>query len=259
MTTAARPRKHTHAVLAVCGVAVLAATATACGSDPSDAPVQKHTFAFTGKKLTIKADDSSVRIVPGDVTGIHVQRQVQGWVFVGTGPSPSWRLEGDTLTLKVKCAGLTSDCNARHTVTVPRDVAVTVTSGNGSVTAKGFRTAVTLDTSNGSAEVWDSSGPVSLSSHNGSVTGVGLTGSKVSASSSNGSIRLGFSSVPDDVHAVSDNGRIQIGLPKGHTAYAVDAGSNNGHTDIGVPRDDASPHSVKARASNGGISVRALN
>lgn len=259
MTTAARPRKRARAVLAVCGAVTIAATVGACGTGPSDAPVQKHTFAFTGKKLTIDADNSRVQVVPGDVTGVHVRRQVGGWVFLGTGPTASWRLDGDTLRLKLKCSGLASDCDARHTVTVPRDVAVTVTSGNGSVTASGFTTAVSVRTSNGSAEVKDSSGPVSMNSDNGSVTALGITGKKVSAGSSNGSVRLGFSAVPDDVEAVTHNGQIRISLPKGHTAYAVDAASRNGHADIGVPRDDASPYSVKAHASNGGISVRAAN
>ncbi|MEW2545030.1 hypothetical protein AB0910_04490 [Streptomyces sp. NPDC047002] len=261
MTTTARPRRGTgaRAVLAFCGAVAVGATATACGSDVSHAPVREHTFAFTGKKLTIDADDSRVRVVPGDVTGVRVRRQVDGWVFLGTGPAPSWRLAGDTLTLKVKCSGLVADCEARHTVTVPRDVAVTVRGGNGSVTASGFRTAVSVRTSNGSAEVRDSSGPVSLSSDNGSVTGAGLTGGKAVARSSNGSVDLGFSSVPDDVEAVSHNGRVRISLPRGRTAYAVDAGSGNGRTDIGVPRDGASPHAVKAHTANGGVSVRTAN
>ncbi|MCA1223936.1 DUF4097 family beta strand repeat-containing protein [Streptomyces sp. 8L] len=265
MTTATRPRQRgrsrsrNRAVLAVCGVAVIAATVGACGSDPSDAPVKKHTFAFTGKKLTIDASNSTVQIVPGDVTGIHVQRQVKGWVVFGNGPTPSWGLHGDTLTLKLKCTGVAQDCTALHKVTVPRGVAVTVKSGNGRVTASGFTSAVSLRTSNGSAELRDSSGPVSLSSRNGSVTASGLSGKKVSASSSNGSVSLGFTTVPDHVDASSHNGRVRISLPKGHTAYAVDAASRNGRTDIGVPRDDASEHSVKARTSNGGISVRAAD
>ncbi|WP_345642898.1 DUF4097 family beta strand repeat-containing protein [Streptomyces tremellae] len=261
MTTTARPHPGTRAraVLALCGAVAVGATATACGSDVSHAPVREHTFAFSGRKLTVDADDSGVRVVPGDVTGVRVRRQVGGWVFLGSGPDASWRLAGDTLTLRVTCSGLAADCDARHTVTVPRDVAVTVRSGNGAVTASGFRTAVSVRTSNGSAEVRDSSGPVSLSSRNGSVTGTGLTGGKATARSSNGAVSLGFSTVPDDVEAVSHNGRIRISLPKGRTAYAVDAGSGNGRTDVGVPRDDASPHAVKAHAANGGVSVRAAN
>ncbi|WP_329458078.1 DUF4097 family beta strand repeat-containing protein [Streptomyces sp. NBC_01497] len=237
----------------------IAATVGACGADPSSAPVQKHTFAFTGKKLTIDADDSGVQVVPGDVTGVHVQRQVEGWVFLGTGPKATWELDGDTLKLKVKCSGLATDCSALHKVTVPRDVDVTVSSGNGKVTASGFTRSVSLRTSNGDAEVRDSSGPVSLSSDNGSLTALGLTGKRISATTSNGAIRLGFSTVPDHVDVDSHNGQVRINLPKGHTAYAVDAGSSNGGIDIGVPRDDASPHSVMAHTSNGQISVRAAN
>ncbi|WP_234434400.1 DUF4097 family beta strand repeat-containing protein [Streptomyces sp. NRRL F-5126] len=257
--TTARARRRIRAALAVCGAVAVAATVSGCGDDGDGGPVQKHTFAFSGKKLTIKADDSGVQVVPGDVKGVHVKRQVHGWVVFGHGPDATWRLDGHTLTLDVKCSGFAADCGARQSVTVPRDVAVTVESRNGKVKASGFATPLSLRTDNGSAEARNSSGPVTLRSRNGSVAAYGISGKKVTASSDNGRIQLGFSAVPDHVDATSRNGSVRIDLPAGHTAYAVDATVRNGSTRIGVPRDGSSTHTVKAHSDNGGISVRAAD
>jgi hypothetical protein len=81
----------------------------------------------------------------------------------------------------------------------------------------------------------------------------------VSARSDNGSIRLGFTAVPDLVDAVSDNGAITIGLPGGPVKYAVDAAADNGSTSVDVPRGDGSGHVVKARSDNGEVTVRSVN
>ncbi|MBP0458381.1 DUF4097 family beta strand repeat-containing protein [Streptomyces montanisoli] len=257
--TTARARRRIRAALAVCGAVAVAATVSGCGDDGDGGPVQKHTFAFSGTKLTIKAGDSGVRVAPGDVKGVHVERQVHGWVVLGHGPDATWRLDGHTLTLDVKCSGFAADCGARQSVLVPRGVAVTVESTNGKVEASGFATPLSVRTDNGSAEARDSSGPVTLRSRNGSVAAYGITGKKVTASSDNGRIHLGFSAVPDRVDVTSRNGGIRVDLPAGHTAYAVDATVRNGSTDIGVPRDGYSTHTVEAHADNGGISVHAAN
>ena len=142
---------------------------------------------------------------------------------------------------------------------VPRGVAVTVVTSNGRVTASGFSTALSLRTDNGRAEVKDSSGPLDLQTDNGAISATGISAKKVGAQSSNGSVSLRFKAVPDQVSALTSNGRVSLGLPGTHTSYAVDAKSSNGKVDIDVPRDGASGHTVKVRTSNGGISVRVAN
>ncbi|WTL28949.1 DUF4097 domain-containing protein [Streptomyces sp. NBC_01498] len=231
-----------------------------CGStDVDGAPVEKRSFAFAGKALTIASGNSSIDLVPADVTEIEVTRQVDGWVFLGSGPDPVWKLDGNTLTLKVTCAALVNDCESRHSVKVPRGTAVTVRNDNGSLRADGFDTALALRSDNGSVEVRDSSGRLDLSSDNGRVTTEGVSSVSVRARSDNGSVRLGLTAVPDRVDTSSDNGSVTVDLPKSDTVYRVDARSGNGSVDVSVPTGENSAHVVKAHSDNGKVTVRSAN
>ncbi|MEV1046818.1 DUF4097 family beta strand repeat-containing protein [Streptomyces sp. NPDC049916] len=242
------------------GVVLLALALTGCGSsDADDAPVERKTFALEGKTLTIDAQDASVELEPADVERVEVERQVDGWVVLGSGPDPTWAMEGGTLTLRVKCKALINNCEARHRVKVPRDVSVTAASANGRVSASGFDRPLELSSSNGEVRVTDVSGALKLRSDNGKVRADRLSSPSVVARSDNGEVRLGFATVPDLVDTVSDNGGITIDLPGGGREYAVDASADNGDVSIGVPRGDDSTHVVKARSDNGHVTVRSAN
>ncbi|MEV0777631.1 DUF4097 family beta strand repeat-containing protein [Streptomyces sp. NPDC050428] len=231
-----------------------------CGSVDADAaPVEKRSFAFTGKTLTIASADSSIDLVPADVKDVEVTRQVDGWVAFGSGPDPVWKLEESTLTLKVKCKALVNNCESRHQVKVPRGVAVKVLNDNGRVHATGFDTDLNLRSNNGSVAVRDSSGKLDLFSDNGKVTTEDVSSKSVRARSDNGAVRLRLTSVPDTVDTFSDNGSVTIDLPESDTAYAVTAESDNGSVDVDVPTDGASGHVVKARSDNGKVIVRSAN
>ncbi|GHH71622.1 lipoprotein [Streptomyces sulfonofaciens] len=233
-------------------------SSNASDTDPSSASSDSsqgsstHTFDFSGKNLTVDSDGTGVEIVPGDVTGVRVQREIHG-----TGAEASWGLSGNTLTLRVKpkCHGNVSVCSAKHRITVGRDVTVTAESRTGAVTASHISTPLSISTSTGAAKVSDSSGPVNLSTRTGAVLGTGLTSKKVTAKARTGSVDLGFSAVPDDVEVDARQGTVDIGLPKGGATYAVDASSKVGTADIGVPSDSGSPHSVKAHTTVGSVSV----
>ncbi|MEU5820009.1 MULTISPECIES: DUF4097 family beta strand repeat-containing protein [Streptomyces] len=249
--------RNRSALVAVGGTVLLVAALTGCGStDVDDAPVEHKSFAYGGKALTIEAENSTVQVVPADVDEIEVTRRVDGWAVLGSGPDPVWKLEGDTLTLRVKCKALISNCESRHEVKVPRGLALTVDADNGKVTASQFSTPLKLYSDNGGVVVRDVSGPLELKSDNGSVRGERISARSVVARSDNGSVDLDLSRVPDLVDTVSDNGRIAIDLPAGKTSYAVTASADNGHVDVKVPRSDSSRHVVKAHSDNGGVAVR---
>jgi hypothetical protein len=255
-----RTRTRARALIAAAGVAVAAGALTGCGSaDAGDAPVESKSFPLTGKALTIDSDDSAIELVTADVKEVQVTRQVDGWVFMGNGPEASWKMKDGTLTLRVKCDAVASDCEARHTVKVPRGVAVTVEDDNGSVTASGFDTALKIRSDNGGVTVRDSSGPLRVDSDNGAVVTERVSSKTVSVRSDNGSVRLGLVAVPDRVETVSDNGGITIELPGAGAPYAVTAKSDNGGVDVDVPTDDISSHVVKARSDNGKVTVRSAN
>ncbi|MYT36505.1 DUF4097 family beta strand repeat protein [Streptomyces sp. SID8356] len=242
------------------GVALVAPALAGCGSaGADDAPVERKTFALTGKTLTIDAANSTVTLVPADVREVEVERQVGGWVVLGSGPDPVWKMENDTLTLRVKCDAMISNCAARHEVKVPRGVTVAADAGNGRVTADGFDTPLRLSADNGDIVVRDSGGPLDLKSGNGSVLAERIGTRSVVARADNGEIRLGFSGVPDLVDTVSNNGSIVIDLPQGGEKYAVTAGADNGEVSVDVPRSESSAHVVKARSDNGEVKVRTAN
>ncbi|MET9055899.1 DUF4097 family beta strand repeat-containing protein [Streptomyces bacillaris] len=242
------------------GVALVALALAGCGSaDADDAPVERKTFALKGKTLTVDAADSTVTLVPADVREVEVERQVGGWVVLGSGPDPDWKMENDTLTLRVKCDAMISNCAARHEVKVPRGVTVVADADNGRVTADGFDTPLRLSADNGDIVVRDSGGPLDLKSDNGSVLAERIGTRSVLARADNGEIRLGFSGVPDLVDTVSDNGSIVIDLPQGGEKYAVTAGADNGEVSVDVPRSESSAHVVKARSDNGEVKVRTAN
>lgn len=262
--TSAPTRKHrkgTGRVLAMGGgVALFALALSGCGgADVEDAPVERKSFALQGKTLTIDAEDSNVTLVPADVDEVEVERQVDGWVVLGSGPDPVWKMENDTLTLRLKCDAMINNCAARHEVKVPRGVTVKADADNGEITATGFDAPLRLSADNGDILVRDSGGALDLKSDNGSVLAERIGTKSVVARADNGEIRLGFSGVPDLVDTVSDNGSIVIDLPQGGQKYAVNASAENGRVAIGVPRSDSSAHVVKARSDNGEVKVRTAN
>ncbi|MGW1404995.1 DUF4097 family beta strand repeat-containing protein [Streptomyces sp. NPDC002403] len=251
---------RTRTLIASGGAVLLALVLTGCGStDVSGAPAEHKSFALSGKTLTIHSGQSSLELVPADVQKVEVTRRVDGWVAFGDGPEPQWGMQDDTLTLGVKCEALISNCDAEHQVKVPRGVTVVVKGDDGRIVASGFRTPLTLSADNGRVTVRDSTGPLKLASDNGAIITERVSAKSVSARSDNGSIRLGFTTVPDLVDTVSDNGAITIDLPGGPVAYAVDASADNGHISVDVPRSDGSSHVVKARSGNGQVTVRSAN
>ncbi|MEU8351631.1 MULTISPECIES: DUF4097 family beta strand repeat-containing protein [Streptomyces] len=254
----ARARARARALAVASGVLVTAFALSGCGTAAADDDEPEHrAFPYSGKTLRIDADNTSLDLVPADVDEIEVTRWFDGWTAIGGDVKKVWEVEGDTLRLGIDCQGLIDNCDSRHRVKVPRDLALTVDNDNGAVVANGFTADLDITSGNGSVRVGDPTGRLDLKSDNGRVEATGVASRDVAASSDNGRVELAFAEVPDRVDAKSDNGRVGIRLPDG--AYRVEAEADNGDVDITVPRDDRSEHHVTARSDNGGISVRTAN
>ncbi|MFJ6181027.1 DUF4097 family beta strand repeat-containing protein [Streptomyces sp. NPDC092295] len=259
MTVATRHHRS-RTLLAAGGAVLIALAVSGCGgANVSDAPVETKSFPFQGKTLTIDTRNAAVELVPADVRDVEVTRQVDGWVFMGSGPHASWKMTGDTLSLKVRCKAVASNCESLHKVKVPRGVAVTLKGDNGQVTATGFTTALKLTSDNGALTVRNSSGPIDLKSDNGKITAENVSARTVTARSDNGAIRIGLAVVPDSVDTTADNGRIDIRLPSSGTTYAVTTSTDNGSVEVGVPTSESSTHILKARTDNGKITIQTAN
>lgn len=191
-------RIHRHrSFVAVGGVVLVALGVGGCGStDVAGAPVERKTFPFEGRALTIDSDDSELVLVPADVEDVEVTRQVDGWVVAGEGPEARWGMEGGKLTLRLGCDAMISNCRARYEVRVPRAVAVTVENDHGAVTADGFRTALRIRSDNGKVVVRDGSGPLDVQSGNGEIAVERSTSRNVIARADNGEVRLALAACP---------------------------------------------------------------
>ncbi|MFG3488578.1 DUF4097 family beta strand repeat-containing protein [Streptomyces sp. NPDC047972] len=247
-------------VLVASGGALLAVLALAgCGSaDVGDAPVERKSFAFGGGALTVDSDDSELVITPADIDDVRVERQVDGWVFMGSGPDPEWKLVDGRLILRLGCHGVSSDCDAVHRIRVPRDVAVTVENDNGRVTAEGFATPLKVRSDNGDVRVREARGALDLGTDNGDVSvDTGTTAPQVLARSDNGDVRITLGTAPRRVDVVTDNGDVHLSVPTAE--YAVTGASDNGDVRIDVPRRDTSERSLAVRSDNGDVSVLTAN
>ncbi|MFI1716259.1 DUF4097 family beta strand repeat-containing protein [Streptomyces litmocidini] len=243
-------------VLLVSGVAVL--LLAGCGAEAEGAPVERRTFAFDGNALTVDSDDSELVITPADVDDVRVERQVDGWVFMGSGPEASWKLVDGRLTLRVECDAVAASCGAVHRIQVPRGVAVTVEDDNGGVTAEGFATPLKVRSDNGDVRVRKVSGVLDLGGSNGDVSVEGsVTSPEISVRSDNGDVDIALGSVPHKVDVVTDNGDVTVTVPRAE--YAASGASDNGDVRIDVPRRDGSGHVVRLRSDNGDVTVRTVN
>ncbi|ARX83192.1 hypothetical protein SMD44_02607 [Streptomyces alboflavus] len=250
----------------------------ACGADASDdSDPERRSFALSGRTLTVDSDDSAVELVVAGDKGardVRVTRWFDGRTVLGKSPKVTWKMDGDRLTLRVKCSGVISNCSAKHRVVVPRGTAVDVVNRDGSVTATGFREPLKVRTADGSVRLRDVSGPLDLRSVDGSVRAVGVTSKRVSATSKDGSVRLDLAAAPDRLQARSQDGSVDIALPVtgskgskkskgsgegGAASYRVDTETVDGSTDVTVPRDDRSPHHVSVRSADGNVTVRSAN
>ncbi|MEU0403343.1 DUF4097 family beta strand repeat-containing protein [Streptomyces sp. NPDC006197] len=229
-----------------------------CGTDAEGAPVERRTFAFDGDALTVDSDDSELVITPADVDDVRVERQVDGWVFMGSGPEASWKLVDGRLTLRVECDAVAAGCGAVHRIQVPRGVAVTVEDGNGDVTAEGFTTPLKVRSDDGDVRVRKASGALDLGSQDGDVSVEDPVRSpSVAVRSDDGDVRITLAAVPRDVDVATKDGDVTVAVPKAE--YEATGASDDGDVHVDVPLRDGSGHVVSLRSDDGDVTVRTVN
>ena len=84
----------------------------------------------------------------------------------------------------------------------------------------------------------------------------GATSADVTASTTNGSVDLGFVDPPTDVVARSTNGSVTVRVPVDGLTYFVTARTTNGTTNTdSVPSDRTSNRTITAETTNGSVNV----
>ncbi|MFJ6212250.1 DUF4097 family beta strand repeat-containing protein [Streptomyces sp. NPDC092296] len=260
MTTDSQHRRRTRTTAGAAAlVALLAAATTACGAGAADSdPHPDHrSFALSGSRLTIVAQNTDLTLAPADVDQVKVERRIKIWK-AGGGANVSWSLSGSTLNLKVDCGWGLGSCSVHHVVQVPRNVTVTVQGGNGDVDASGFSTPLSITGTNGdiAATGGGTAAAVTLRTTNGDIAATAVHAGQISARTTNGDVDLSFAAVPARVSADSRSGDVTLHLPDGPTGYRLDLSSRVGTVhrgDLPTAQDDA--HTISAASGTGDITL----
>jgi hypothetical protein len=194
-----------------------------------------------------------------DVTGSATTDEVtmsRGWHWSLGEPDIVTRQVGDRLVVGSSCTwtpGL--PCTGWVHLTVPAGVTVTGGVTDSHVTLRDLTGPVDLSASDGGITARDVSGRLRLSSRDGTIEGSGIRSTQVEASTSDGSVRLGFAEPPRSVRATSRDGSVQLTLPDDRTAYHVTVSTRDGSSEVTVPTDPTAPRRITASTSDGDVDI----
>ena len=198
--------------------------------------------------------DGSIRVVAADVEEITITARVSDGLRRAENDH---RVVGHRLVVRGSCP--TFDimwCGVGYTIEVPPGTQVVARSENGRIELTGVAGDVDAESDNGSVVATDLSGSARLVSTNGSVRGTRLSGPVVDADSDNGAVLLEFADAPQAVSARSDNGRVDVVVPRTDVLYRVDISASNGSEVNDVRTDPESERSMTVHSDNGDVSIR---
>jgi DUF4097 and DUF4098 domain-containing protein YvlB len=213
-------------------VLALAALAS-CTSANDKTEEQSYEVTEQVKSLIVDAQAAAVtvQVSRGPVT------VTETYHFSRNRPRTSHQISGTDLRLTDSgCASDESRCAVEFEVRVPASTAVSVTTRAGAV------------------ELTDLDGDVTINTDAGAIEGTGLGSDKVSVTTEAGATSLQFTEPPTAVTASTELGAISVKVPGG-TAYAVEASTGAGRSDIRVEQDPASPHKISLKTNLGAIRV----
>jgi DUF4097 and DUF4098 domain-containing protein YvlB len=159
------------------------------------------------------------------------------------------------LTASADCPILVGRCWVDYRIEVPSDLRVIIDAGNGSIAARSLGGPTTLRSDNGDVDAVGLRGPARLESDNGHVRAEALEATEIDARSSNGDVLVDFQVVPTRAVAQSDNGDVDLRVPRSQDAYDLDLGTDNGTESGQLRTDPDSERSLVVRSRNGDVTV----
>ena len=214
-----------------------------------------HRWVVTDPVATLQVDaggDGSVHVIGAPVDRVTIEARVSDGLRATTF---GHRVVDDRLEVDASCPGFGSVwCGVDYVIQVPHDTVVEIANDEGGTRVEDVRGRVEV-TSSGSIDVSGLSGLVVLRSENGAVRATGLRSEVVEARSSNGSVRVASEVAPRSVIATSDNGSVEVLVPRTGDSYAVDVSSDNGSTTNEVITDPEAIRRITARSDNGSVRV----
>jgi hypothetical protein len=168
------------------------------------------------------------------------------------------RLVDGRLELESTCPLIGSEwCEVDYTIEVPADLPVRADADNGGIDVRGMDGRVDLSTDNGSVEVSDVGGDITIEGDNGSIRADDLTADTVVAETDNGSIVLELLEPPNSVRARSNNGSVEVVLPRTEVFYNLAITTDNGDvTREDIRHDPTSTRHITIDTDNGDVTAR---
>jgi Toastrack DUF4097 len=213
-------------------------------------------YPLTGRRLVIEAvgSTSSLRISAGQPGRVEVDRVVYHDL---QRPAVTERLDGDRLVLGARCPNfIVVRCEARYDLRVPASIDLQVNDPDGDLRITGVQGSVDLRSGSGGITLQGGSGTVRLHTDDGAVRASGLRATDVDASSGSGRVAIDLAVVPRRVVARSNDGDVQVVVPRGPQAYHVETRSNDGRVSADLPTDPNSPMRITASSNSGDVVVR---
>jgi hypothetical protein len=156
----------------------------------------------------------------------------------GHGPVARRSIAGGVFTVRSRCpATVLHGCSARYRVVVPDNVPLTVRTGDGSVTLRGYR---------GSAVVTTGRGDIAIS---------GFCGFSLEArAEAGGDVTASTACPPPQLVLRTTTGKVHARVPPGR--YKIDTSTAGGGPDVrGVADDAGAPFSIQAISGSGPVLV----
>ncbi len=208
--------------------------------------------------VDVASQGGTIEVVGADVDDVRIEARVSDGLVA---TRFTQEVVGDRLQIRVRCQLLIDNqwCSANLRIVMPRDLELKVRSADDRVNLRGLTGRVDAEADDATVEAESLSGATRLHSDNGSVRATRMRTDSIQADSGNGSVRLQFARPPRSVITHSDNGSVEIAVPRDDTGYAVDATSDNGSTDTQVRTDPDSDRRIVASSSNGSVTIRYLD
>lgn len=219
--------------------------------------------------VVVSTDSGNVQIIADAKDETVVERTVS-WSLVGGGSASADRLDNGILNLPGCSAGWNCEVSYVVHVQAGTDVKLNLDSGDASVAGKvgtvnvandsgavlvdGAQGAVRVVLDSGDVTLRNISAPVNASLDSGSINAEGLSGDKVSLTTSSGDVSAQFTVDPQSITALSDSGAIMLTVP-GKTPYNAKVSVGSGTSKVDIPTDPTASRSLRVAVDSGDVEV----
>ncbi|BCJ38226.1 hypothetical protein Athai_57290 [Actinocatenispora thailandica] len=237
--------------LALVALLLAGGALTGCSMDVGLSGKTTHSvrsFDLSADSLTVLADND-VTVVPGKAGAVTVDR----WLTGKAANRASWQLHGDELRVTAPCVGVNLNCGARYRVTVPADLAVSLSTDYGEVSAEGLTGGLNVAAEHGDVRLSRMSGPIRVSTDYGQVSADQLRSDDVMARSDNGDISLKFRTAPTRATARSTYGEISLTVPD--SSYHVVTQTKYGDVVSQLTDEPDAKRALTAETDNGDVAI----